>query len=92
MLGIRCQRNAGAADFAEWFGLSDPTRQGVSTALKLTRGAATGAYSFSSGAYWPADGLKGGVTNVQGHSTYFTTALSVWSCPAPPSRAYAVAS
>ena len=73
---------AGAADFAEWFGLSDPTRQGVSTSVKLTRDAATGIYSFSTGAYWPADGLKGGIANAQGHSSYFTTALSVCS-PAP---------
>ena len=49
------------------------------TGLTLTRDAATGMYSYATGGYWPADGLKGGVTNAQGHSSYFTTALSVRS-------------
>ena len=47
--------------------------------LTLSRDAVTGVYSFSTGGLWPADGLKGGVTNAQGHSSYFTTALSVRS-------------
>ena len=73
---FRCAA-AGAANFAEWYGLEDPNRQGVFTGLTLSRDAATGMYSYTTGGYWPADGLKGGATNTQGHSSYFTTALSV---------------
>jgi len=49
----------------------------VFTGLTLSRDSATGMYSYTTGGYWPADGLRGGVTNAQGHSSYFTTALSV---------------
>ena len=66
----------GAADFAEWYGTSDPTRQGVFAGLVLQLDAAKGVYSYSTATYWPADGLRGGVM-ANGHSQYFTTAFKV---------------
>ena len=69
--------HAGAANFQEWYGTVDPSRQGVFAGVRLNWDEAKKVYAFSTPEYHPADGLQGGVRSAKSHNSYFTTAMQV---------------
>jgi len=45
--------------------------------LVLTWDAATASYTFTSDAFYPADGIKVAALDARGHSLYYTAAMQV---------------